>query len=236
MFVSIVICSHNSADTLDGAVYSVLLQDFSSDEYEVILVDDGSTDATVELASAYGKKHHNFRYVRLPLSIGNSAACEQGMQTARGKYFTSLGPDDALHPRMLSECVEPLEKGLTDITYCDYHEVAMADGQHKCIRLDCFDPIGMIGRGTILRLDLFRSVAGTFDVEGFDQEAYQKYILASQRQPYRIVQPLCYGCRQTSENLAMESPALPVLAVSEQLIPTKAVDTSNPYAGRILSA
>ena|GEM_PF-1823009 len=88
----------------------------------------------------------------------------------------------------------------------------------------------------MLRLDLFRSAAGTFDVEGFDQEAYQKYILASQRQPYRIAQPLYYGCRQTSENLAMESPALPVLAVSEQLIPTKAVDTSNPYAGRILSA
>jgi len=236
VLVSIVICSNNSAVTLDGAVYSALLQDFPSDEYEVILVDDGSTDATVELASAYGKKHHNFRYVRLPLSIGKSAACEQGMQTARGKYSTSLGPDDAIHPRMLAECVQPLEKGLTDITYCDYHEVALADGQHKCIRLDCFDPIGIIGRATMLRLDLFRSVAGTFDVEGFDQEAYQKYILASEWQPYRIAQPLYYGCRQTSENLAIESPALPILAVSEKLIPTKAVDISRPYPGRILSA
>lgn len=178
------------------------------------MVDDGSIDATVELASAYGKKHHNFRYVRLPLSIGRSAACEQGMQTARGKYFTSLDPNDALHPRMLAECVEPLEKGLTDITYCDYHEVALADGQHKCIQLDCFDPIGMIGRATMLRFDLFRSVAQSFDFGGNDNDAYQRYIFASQRQPYRIAQPLYYGCRQPSENLTIESPALRVLSVS----------------------
>ncbi len=55
----------------------------------------------------------------------------------------------------------------------------MADGQHKCIQLDCFDTIGMIGRAIMLRLNLFRSVARTFDVEGIDHDAYQRYIFAS---------------------------------------------------------
>ena len=158
------------------------------------------------------------------------------MQTARGKYFTNLSSDDAFHPRILAECVESLKKGLTDITYCDYHEVALADGQHKCIQLDCFDPIGMIGRATMLRLNLFRSVARTFDVEGIDHDVYQGYIFASQRKPYSIAQPLYYGCRKPSGNLTMVSPALPILPVSEKLIPIKAVNIYAPYEGRKLSA
>ena len=50
VLVSIVICSHNSTGTLDGAVYCVLIRDCPPEEDEVILVDDGSTEATVVLA------------------------------------------------------------------------------------------------------------------------------------------------------------------------------------------
>ena len=50
VLVSIVICSHNSTDTFDGAVYCVLIRDCPPEEYEVILVDDGATEATVVLA------------------------------------------------------------------------------------------------------------------------------------------------------------------------------------------
>lgn len=197
MLVSIIICSYNSADTLDGAVYSAMLQDFSSDEYEVVLVDDGSTDDTVELASAYGKRHGNFRYLRLPMSVGTAAARQQGLQTARGKYFTSLAPDDALHPRMLAECVAPLEQNLADIAYCDYHEVALAQSQHRFIQLDCFDPVGDIGRAAMLRLDVFRRLSRPVTGAENESDVYQRYIRASHRQPYRVPKPLYYGCLQS---------------------------------------
>ena len=199
MLVSIIICSHNSAATLDGALYSALSQDFPPDEYEVLLVDDGSTDETVELVASYEKKHGNFRYVRLPLSKGKSAACEQGLRTARGRYFTCLGPDDALHPRMLTECVAPLERGLADLAYCDYHEVAFTDGSHRYVRLDGFDPVEMIGGGAMLRAEIFRALAGPLGSGGKARGGYQEYAQASKCRPHHVPHPLYYRSLQSPE-------------------------------------
>ena len=199
MLVSIIICSHNSAAILDGALYSALSQEFPTEEYEVLLVDDGSTDQTVELAASYERRHGNFRYVRLPLSKGKSAAGEQGLQTARGKYFTSLEPDDALHPRMLMECVAPLEQGLADLSYCDYHEVSLSEGSHRHVRLSRFDPVGMIGRAAMLRVDDFLALAGPLVEGGNGQDVYQRYVQASGMLPHRVPRPLYYRCLQSPE-------------------------------------
>ncbi|MDA0770159.1 MAG: hypothetical protein BZY79_05745 [SAR202 cluster bacterium Casp-Chloro-G4] len=200
MLASIIICSYNSADTLDGALYSALTQDFPSDEFEVLLVDDGSTDETVELAASYEKKHGNLRYLRLPLNKGKPAAWERGFQTARGKYFTSLDSGDALHPRMLRECVAALELDVADLAYCDYHEVTLADNSHKHIRMDCFDPVGIIGRAAVLRMDIFSALPRpSVSISGW-HDVYQRYIKASERQPIRVPQPLYFRCPQSPES------------------------------------
>lgn len=236
MLVSIIICSYNSADSLDGALYSALSQDFSSDEYEVLLVDDGSTDATVELAGAYGKRHGNFRYVRLPLNKGMSTACDYGLLTARGKYFTGLDADDALHPRMLAECVAPLEQGLTDLVYCDYHDVDLADGSHRHIRLDCFDPIGMVGSAAMLRMDAFRALyrRGGFSVNGGNEpDIYQTYIQASGRPPYHVPRPLYYRCPRGRESVSSENFVAPKLSMHDTFSDRVPVtQTTSPVEGR----
>lgn len=217
MLVSIIIYSYNSADTLDGAVYSALSQHFSSEEYEVLLVDDGSTDETMELTAAYWKRHGNFRYVRLPLSIGKAAACEQALQTARGKYFTSLDSDDALHPLMLAKCVAPLEQGMAELTYCDYYDVTMTDGSHKQVRLDRCDDLGMIGAAAMLRMDAFRDLARQVGPGESGHDVYQRHVEQSELRSHRVPHPLYYRCRQEPKAYVAEGLAVPEPLVSDSV-------------------
>jgi glycosyltransferase involved in cell wall biosynthesis len=60
--ISVVICTHNRADHLINAIRSVLEQNMSSREYETIVVDNGSTDNTVEVVGSF-RSAENVRYL-----------------------------------------------------------------------------------------------------------------------------------------------------------------------------
>jgi O-antigen biosynthesis protein len=83
--ISVVICAHNSADTIAECLRHTCALDYP--ELEVIVVDDGSTDATPEIAAAYPA-----RIVRIPHS-GLAAARNEGFQAARGELVAYLDAD-----------------------------------------------------------------------------------------------------------------------------------------------
>ena len=113
--VSVVVCSYNSADTLGDALDSALSQSFDSSQYEVILVDDGSTDRTAELAKVCRDRHPNFRYLRSGENRGLVAACNYGLEATQGAYFVRLDADDTFDKDILSAFVEPLQGNVTDL-------------------------------------------------------------------------------------------------------------------------
>ncbi|MQA76385.1 MAG: glycosyltransferase [Solirubrobacterales bacterium] len=84
--VSVVICAHNSADTLDECLAHTCALDYPS--LEVILVDDGSRDATAEIARRYLRA----RLLRIPHS-GLAIARNEGFRAARGDLIAYLDAD-----------------------------------------------------------------------------------------------------------------------------------------------
>ena len=102
--LSIVIPAYNSATFLPHALASVFAQDFS--DYEIIVVDDGSTDETQTVLQSYAAR---IRYV-LQENAGSASARNRGIQMARGKYIVLLDADDLLLPGKLREQVAILEK------------------------------------------------------------------------------------------------------------------------------
>lgn len=96
--VSVVIATYNRSRYVRGAIESVLRQDFK--DFEIIVVDDGSTDATKEALS----KYKNIRYIYQE-NKGRSEARNAGIRAARAEYVAFLDDDDTWLEGKLSKQV-----------------------------------------------------------------------------------------------------------------------------------
>jgi len=90
-YFSVIICTYNRANLLKRALNSLLKQTFS--DWEVILIDDGSTDNTKEVVKPYLEKQKNFSYFYQE-NKGIAEARNFGLSVAKGKYCTFLDSDD----------------------------------------------------------------------------------------------------------------------------------------------
>ncbi len=104
--VSVVIPAYNAAQYLPESIQSVLLQSWQ--DFEIIIVDDGSTDNTQEVVGAFNSI--KIRYVRQENSGGPSRPRNVGIHHARGKYISLFDSDDLMSRNKLAEAVSFLER------------------------------------------------------------------------------------------------------------------------------
>jgi succinoglycan biosynthesis protein ExoO len=90
--VSVIIAAYNAEDYLAKSIESVLSQEGIA--LEVVLVDDGSTDNTLEIMKRFATKDSRVNIVQNCENIGLSAARNQGMRVACGEWVTPLDADD----------------------------------------------------------------------------------------------------------------------------------------------
>jgi glycosyltransferase involved in cell wall biosynthesis len=93
--VSVIIPAYNSAATVAACVESCLAQ--RHDDFEVVVVDDGSRDATPDVLARFGER---IRFIRQP-NGGIAAARNAGVRAARGDYIAWMDNDDLMHPDRL---------------------------------------------------------------------------------------------------------------------------------------
>jgi glycosyltransferase involved in cell wall biosynthesis len=116
--VSVVIPAYNRADTLPDALDSLLAQTYV--DFEVIVVDDGSTDNTKSVVEEYCKKDSRIIYYYQE-NKERSAARNQGIRLSRGEYITFLDADDAYFPQKIEKQVAVLDSVKdADFVYCHY--------------------------------------------------------------------------------------------------------------------
>ena len=93
VLLSVIMPCYNVGQTLARALDSILMQQ-SDFPYEIIVVDDCSTDDTLEVASCYAKVHENLIIIRNEENTGNAVSFYKGLCAARGDYFCVLDGDD----------------------------------------------------------------------------------------------------------------------------------------------
>ncbi len=98
-FFSIILPTFNRAPSLPRAIDSVLAQDFS--DWELIIIDDGSTDNTTKQVGEFIKKDPRIKYKKIKKS-GVVLARTAGIKIAKGRIITFLDSDDYYMPRHLS--------------------------------------------------------------------------------------------------------------------------------------
>lgn len=95
--ISAVVCTYNRANLLRGALQSLCTQTLESSHYEVVIVDNNSTDCTLQVAQEFCLTHPNVRYTKEPRQ-GLSHARNKGLDVARGDYVAYID-DDCRLPR-----------------------------------------------------------------------------------------------------------------------------------------
>lgn len=104
--VSVVVPCYNQAEFLDEALQSVLDQTYQN--WECIIVNDGSPDNTREIALKWVEKDGRFKYVEKE-NEGLSAARNTGIDNASGAYILPLDNDDKISPKYIEEAVKVFE-------------------------------------------------------------------------------------------------------------------------------
>ena len=102
MKLSIVIPLYNKEKYIDRCLLSLLNQDLLPTEYEIIVIDDGSTDSGGDIVNAYAEKHANILLINQQ-NKGVSAARNKGLEIAQGEYIYFLDADDYLAANVLKD-------------------------------------------------------------------------------------------------------------------------------------
>jgi len=122
--VSVIIPTYNRAHLIDRAIQSVLSQTYQ--DFEVIVVDDGSTDKTEEVVLSFGSE--KMRYVRHETNRGVAAARNTGVRVARGEYIAFQDSDDEWYPNRL-EIISKIVEDRKDIDFIISYGKVMKNGE-----------------------------------------------------------------------------------------------------------
>ncbi|MCG2626406.1 glycosyltransferase family 2 protein [Bradyrhizobium sp. WYCCWR 13023] len=110
--VSIVVPVRNEADNIAPLIEEITAALDGRWAYEIIYVNDGSTDATGDRLAAMMKQRGNLRQLRHAKSAGQSAAVRSGVRAARGTIVATLDGDGQNNPAFLPDLIAAVEKGV----------------------------------------------------------------------------------------------------------------------------
>jgi len=223
MKVSVVIAVYNGEATIAAAVESALAQKFDG-EFEVIVVNDGSTDGTAEVLRGYGDRIK----VVAQENRGLSAARNAGVQNSTGKYLAFLDADDEWTAEKLAKTVAALEErpdavlAYTDASQIDARglEVSARFVPRDRARAPTLNDLlsglwGMLPSATVIRADTLAACGG-FSQEfglGFAGEDIWTWLVARQSGPFlyldesltRYRVPTLESLRQHANGAALSS-------------------------------
>lgn len=127
--VSVLVSMYNAETSIERALRSVIDQSYT--DWELVVVDDASTDDSLQVAAATisGLPQNKARIVHLDTNSGVSAARNAALSNARGRWLTFLDADDEFTPNRLTEMMDAVD-ARTDIVICR-HTLVQVDGSRR---------------------------------------------------------------------------------------------------------
>lgn len=146
MKISLLIPVYNAGDLLHKCLISILSQDLDF-EYEIVLIDDGSTDKSVEIIKSYQLEHSNIVLVQQKNS-GSAIARNKALEHAKGEYLWFIDQDDFIEPHVLSKIYNILNTSSPDVILMGWKHIT-CDGEiesHTTYKYEITDGTSLIKR------------------------------------------------------------------------------------------
>lgn len=193
--VTVLIRTYNSQETIDRALQSVLNQTMSQDRFQVLVVDDGSDDNSVDIVERYS------RPILLKCNhMGSIAALNSGLRRVETPFVIMLDSDDWFEPTILETMHQIcFECENIDFVYSDYYEIRGSSREIVTVADNIFNTVAA---GIMFSMDMLRS-AGYYD----ESLIFPEYDLLIRTRPYTIgyyiPEPL-YNYHRRSESITSD--------------------------------
>jgi len=163
---SVIMPAYNAQGTIKAAIESVVRQ--TCRDFELIVVDDCSTDNTGAIAQQSANGDSRIRVLATPRNLGVAGARNVAIAAASGRYIAFLDSDDLWFPKKLEKQLECHHSGAL-VVYAGYERVAV-NGARKTIRVP-----DRIGYKRLLRGNAIANLTGSYDASSLGKY-YQKSI------------------------------------------------------------
>ncbi len=147
--ISVIMPLYNAERYLEEALHSILAQTYK--EFELICINDASTDATLEILKRFQNEDNRIRIIENEERLGAAISRNRGIKASRGKYITFLDGDDIFEEEMLNLSYKAMEKYNTDLVMyeCKHipsesiHEKRVIQRRDSFIEKYCKRPFSM---------------------------------------------------------------------------------------------
>ena len=119
--VSIITPIFNSEIYISETIESVINQTYTN--WELILIDDNSTDKTIEIVNQFIEKNNRIKLLRNKTNLGAAITRNKGIIIAKGSYITFLDSDDLWKPNKLEKQINFMQKEMCDISFSSYEQI-----------------------------------------------------------------------------------------------------------------
>jgi len=216
--VSVIVCAYNAEATIAECLDSLFAQ--TADDFETIVVDDGSTDGTVAVVERMSEGAPvRVRVVGME-HAGLAAARNRGMDESQAVYLTFVDADDTIEPTALERLVERAESIGADIVVCDmvytdfetgsvmhvYHQ-----GDGSLYRGSLIDSPGLLRKlgasacGKLMRRSLFEESAVRFPDGRTFEDLWTIYRICGEADRIAKVDEPLYNYRQSRQGSIMST-------------------------------
>ena len=121
--ISLIVPVYNVEDFVARCLNSLLEQNMSYEDYEIIIVNDGSTDSSLEIIQPYLEKYPNCKLINKP-NGGLSSARNAGLNVALGEYIWFVDSDDFIMPNLLDDLYKECSSNDLDVLWMEWRRVS----------------------------------------------------------------------------------------------------------------
>lgn len=194
--VSVVMATFNQAATLPETLRSLRAQTLAPERWELIIIDDGSTDATAEILR---REAGTARVVRQE-NQGLPTACNRGLELAFGEYFTRIDSDDFAEPGWLETLVRALDSDRQAVCAVPDRREG-SEHAWRTVPSEVDNLYSLIACGTLFRTQELRAAGG---FRPLYWEEYDLYLRLRPRGRFLHVNQPLYGYRKNEAGMTAD--------------------------------
>jgi glycosyltransferase involved in cell wall biosynthesis len=175
--VSILVPVRNEEENILSLLQSIYRQDYH--DYEVLILDDNSTDKTYKICADFAAKHSQFKVIKgkeLPHGwLGKNYACHQLAQQARGNFFLFIDADEEVNPGLINSAVHRMYMNKLGLLTLFANQQMVTMGEKLVVPLMHYILLNLLPLRLVYLVKNYTVAAASGQFMLFDAELYRQY-------------------------------------------------------------